>query len=91
MELLHLKLLAERFVDVCRCCRLFHHFKLCDVPLLLPQLHAIAGCQLTLILLFKLVDGGRLNAFWRGQVQLAIHPPLIINEGLEVLLDKGHA
>ena len=43
VELLHFELFAKSFVDMCRCCRLFHHFKLCYVPLLLPQFHAIAG------------------------------------------------
>ena len=91
VELLHFKLFAERFVDMSSCCRLFHHFKLCDVPLLLPQFHAIAGCQLALILLFKLVDSGRLDAFWRSEVQLAVHLPIILDKFLQILIHKGHA
>ena len=91
MELLHLELFAERFVDMSRCGRLLHHFKLGKIPLLLSQFHAIARSQLTLILLFKLVDGGRLDALWRGQVQLAVHPSIVLDESLQVLLDEGHA
>ena len=91
VELLHLKLLAKRFVDMCRYCRLFHHFKLCDIPLFLPQFHAIACCQHTLVFLFKLIDSCRLNAFWRSQVQLFVHLSVILHKVLEILMHEGHA
>ena len=91
MELLQLKLFAKSLVDVGGSSCGFQILKLCQISLLLPELHAIRCSQLTLIFLFQLVDGSRLDTLWRGQMEVCAHTTLVLNKLHHVMLHEWHA